>query len=75
MQLDTSETPSAWLKKALARRTELRKLGPAIMADLKRWLPSSWPLTEASVKDMIETALRALEQGIGKMREIAGTEK
>ena len=58
-----------------AIRSGVGRRGPAIMADLKRWLPSSWPLTEASVKDMIETALRALEQGIGKMREIAGTEK
>lgn len=65
-----NETPSAWLEKAFARRTELREAGDAIAADLKRWLPSSWPLTRSSVKEMTETAVQAIEQGIDMMREI-----
>ncbi len=65
-----SETPSAWLDKAFARRLELRESGGALLVDLKRWLPSSWPLTEADAKDMAQTAVQAIEQGIDVMRKI-----
>ena len=65
-----NETPSAWLEKAFARRMELREAGSGIVADLKRWLPSSWPLTEDSAKAMTQTAVEAIEQGIDIMREI-----
>ncbi|WP_168734213.1 nucleotidyl transferase AbiEii/AbiGii toxin family protein [Pseudothauera nasutitermitis] len=64
------ETPSAWLEKAFARRMELRDAGDAITTDLKRWLPSSWPLTESMTKDMARFAIHALEQGIDAMREV-----
>lgn len=63
-------TPSAWINKALSRRMELLEAGEAIITDLKRWLPSSWLLTEASAKDMATTAVLAIEQGIQVMREI-----
>ncbi|WP_298595198.1 nucleotidyl transferase AbiEii/AbiGii toxin family protein [uncultured Zoogloea sp.] len=65
-----NETPSAWLEKAFARRMELREAGDAIATDLKRWLPSSWPITGASAKEMTQTAVQAIEQGIDMMREI-----
>ncbi|MBA3057416.1 MAG: nucleotidyl transferase AbiEii/AbiGii toxin family protein [Gammaproteobacteria bacterium] len=65
-----NETPAAWLNKALARRVELQKSTTAITNDLKRWLPSSWPLNETSVKEMVATAVHSLEQGINMMREI-----
>ncbi|CAG0998089.1 hypothetical protein BURK2_02808 [Burkholderiales bacterium] len=65
-----SETPGAWLRKALARREELMGAGATIAADLKRWLPSSWPLGEGSAKDMARTAVEAMDQGIILMREI-----
>jgi len=65
-----NETPSAWLEKAFARRMELREAGDAIATDLKRWLPSSWPLTGAMTKEMIQTAVQSIEQGIDMMREI-----
>jgi len=65
-----TETPSAWLEKAFARRMQLREAGDAIAADLRRWLPSSWPLTQASAKEMAQTAAHALEQGINRMREV-----
>jgi hypothetical protein len=65
-----NETPSAWLEKAFARRLELREAGDAIVTDLKHWLPSSWPLTGASAKEMTQTAVQAIEQGIDMMREI-----
>lgn len=65
-----NESPSAWLAKAIARRLELKKSTTAITNDLKRWLPSSWPLNETSVTEMIITAVKSLEQGIDMMREI-----
>lgn len=65
-----SETPSAWLIKAKARRIELGIGAQAIATDLKRWLPSSWPLTDADAKDMTQTAIRAIDQGIKVMRQI-----
>jgi predicted nucleotidyltransferase component of viral defense system len=68
-----SQTPAAWLEKAAQRRAELRKAGDAIAANLKLWLPSHWPLTEASVKDMTQTAEQAIAQGIKVMREIKAT--
>ncbi|WP_332775388.1 nucleotidyl transferase AbiEii/AbiGii toxin family protein [Polaromonas sp.] len=70
-----NEAPEAWLEKAYARRQELQSAIPAITRELKRWLPSSWPLDEASVKAMVDAALAALEQGIGLMREIAAERK
>lgn len=65
-----NETFSAWLNKAIARRLELLQSTTAITNDLKRWLPSSWPLNEVSVTEMISTAVQSLEQGIHMMQEI-----
>lgn len=68
-----NETPSGWLAKALKRRDELQASAPAITHDLRRWLPSSWPLNEASSQEMLATAVQALEQGMAVMRGIAAT--
>lgn len=65
-----NETPSGWLDKAFARRLELPKSTTAILNDLRRWLPSSWPLNENNVNEMVSTAVQSLEQGIDRMREI-----
>lgn len=66
-----NETPSAWLDKAAKRRAELAAATVAITQDLRRWLPSSWPVTEAATNEMVATAVQALEQGMGVMRDIA----
>jgi hypothetical protein len=65
-----NETPSAWLEKAFVRREELRDAGEGIAVDLKRWLPSSWPLTYAIARDMAMSAVQAIDQGIDVMRGI-----
>lgn len=65
-----NETPACWLEKAETRRVELQAAGAEIMADLRRWLPSSWPLSEDSVASMIATATHALDQGVDLMQEI-----
>lgn len=66
-----NETPDAWLGKAFDRRQELLTSVAGITRDLKRWLPSVWPLDEANVKAMVATSITALEQGMALMREIA----
>ena len=65
-----NETPSAWLAKASVRRSELEKSSKTITNDLKRWLPSTWPLNEACVKEMIATAVLSLDLGMEIMQKI-----
>jgi predicted nucleotidyltransferase component of viral defense system len=65
-----NETPSAWLDKAATRLPELSEASDAVATDLRRWLPSSWPITGASAKEMTDTAVQCLEQGIEAMQEI-----
>jgi predicted nucleotidyltransferase component of viral defense system len=62
-----NETATAWLAKALARKALLATSHGSVANDLKRWLPSSWPLSETNVAAMIDTALAALEQGMAVM--------
>ena len=70
-----NETASAWLEKAFARRVELREADQVVLADLKRWLPSSWPLTSAGANEMTQAAVQALEQGIDMMRVIQAEQR
>ncbi len=64
------ETAAAWLAKAQARRKELASSSDVIAQDLKRWLPSTWPLTEAGIRSMIQTATDSLDEGVRVMGEI-----
>ncbi len=66
-----NETPQGWLEKAAARRQQLESATDAVMADLRRWLPSYWALDTASVQAMVDSAIAALDRGIAVMREIA----
>ncbi len=67
-----NETPGAWLDKARARRVQLQASHSAIARDLKRWLPSSWPLGESDVAGMVNASVTALDQGMDVMRGIGG---
>ncbi len=64
------ETAGAWLTKARARRKELPSSADAVAQDLKRWLPSTWPLTGAAIQSMIQAAVESLDEGMRIMREI-----
>lgn len=64
------QSPMGWLASAHARREELLNAGARIARDLRRWLPSSWPLDAAIVKAMIEDSVTALDQGISAMKEL-----
>lgn len=65
-----NETPENWLEKAAARLVELRGAEETVSADLRKWLPSSWPLSSVGVSAMIRTASEALEKGIETMEVI-----
>lgn len=67
------ETATAWLTKAQGRRQDLASSTAIVGQDLKRWLPSTWPLTEAAVQSMIQTAIGSLDEGMRVMREVAAT--
>lgn len=66
----TGETAAAWLVKAQARREELSSSVGPIEEDLKRWLPSSWPLTGVAVQSMVQSAATSLDEGLRAMRQI-----
>lgn len=56
--------------KARARRKELTSSAGAVAQDLKRWLPSTWPLTEAAVQSMVQAAIGSMDEGMRVMCEI-----
>ncbi len=64
------ETAAAWLVKAQARREELASSAGPIEEDLKRWLPSSWPLTRVAVQSMVQSAITSLDEGLRAMRQV-----
>jgi predicted nucleotidyltransferase component of viral defense system len=70
LQTYPDETAAAWLTKAQARHRDLASSTAVVARDLKRWLPSTWPLTEAAVQSMIQTATQALDEGMRVMRQI-----
>ena len=64
------ETAAAWLAKARARRKELESSTGAVARDLKRWLPTTWPVTEPAIQSMVQAAIESLDEGMRVMREI-----
>jgi len=64
------ETATAWLVKAQARREQLASSVGPIEEDSKRWLPSSWPVTQVAVESMVQSAISSLDEGLRAMRQI-----
>lgn len=62
-----NERVDAWLAKAEKRRQELPGLAEQIHTDLKRWLPSVYPL---DAQALVAAAVAALEDGMACMRDI-----
>lgn len=69
---DAAATAKAWLSNAQERLAELRAPGSAnvVEQDLKRWLPSSYPVTEKSVLEMLSISVEHLESSINMMRDL-----
>ena len=65
-----NQNPAQWLVQAKVRRAELEGAATAVARDLARWLPSSWPLTTATVQAMLDATQAALAQGVAAMGEV-----
>lgn len=75
---DPRKTAARWLANAAGPLAELAAPDtPAKVAvDLKRWLPSSWPMEQAHAADMLAIAAVQLEKGMAVVRDFeAGGEK
>jgi predicted nucleotidyltransferase component of viral defense system len=67
------ETARQWLTNAALRLGDLLTPGAAIWVadDLKRWLPSSWPIDDAAAGKMLAVAIKNLTDGLQTMQAIA----
>lgn len=67
-----TDTARAWLNNAAARLAELQYPGATdrVAQDLKRWLPSSWPVNAPLIATMVAHAIEHLQGGIDKMRSV-----
>lgn len=65
-----NESPAQWLEKARARSLTLPAQAAEVASDLKRWLPTSWPMDESTARVAISSSVRALEQGVAVMETI-----
>lgn len=70
-----NQTPRAWQEQAFTRKAQLRQpdAKDLVATDLQRWLPSTWPLDDETVQQMVRGAGAALDAGIDAMREIERT--
>jgi predicted nucleotidyltransferase component of viral defense system len=64
------EAADKWIAKAQHRRKELATSSQTIENDLRRWLPSVWPLDAEVVHEMVHHALASLDEGRARMREV-----
>lgn len=62
-----NESPAAWLEKARVRAAALPAQVAMVATDLRRWLPSSWPMTDQVASRLVAVSVKALEQGIQAM--------
>lgn len=68
-------TAMAWLSNAGLQLGLLRLPATAagVALDLRRWLPSSWPMTDASAGEMLAVSARELHNGIGIIERVASS--
>ena len=68
-----SDTAQVWIHSALARMAELQALGEAerVAQDLKRWLPSSWPMDAATAATLLAHAAEQLQGGIDMIQDFS----
>lgn len=72
---DPRKTAGQWLANAAGRLAELTASdAPARVAiDLKRWLPTSWPMQQADAAGMLAIAATLLKQGMAVVRDFEAT--
>lgn len=68
----TSDTAQAWLANADLRMQDLgsQQAAAQVSEDLKRWLPSTWPMDAKVAADMLRPAVAELAAGIRTMQEL-----
>ncbi|MGH8338044.1 MAG: hypothetical protein ACRETL_14750, partial [Gammaproteobacteria bacterium] len=73
---DIRDTAQAWIASARARLAELKATDAAdqVAQDLKRWLPSSWPMDKRHALPMLERSIEHLKTGIEMMRQLVSTD-
>lgn len=67
------DTQAAWLANAALRLQDLqaKRAAKDVASDLKRWLPSSWPMNEQVATDMLQLAITHLQAGVALMQGVA----
>lgn len=67
------DTQAAWLANAALRLQDLqaKRAAKDVASDLKRWLPSSWPMNEQVAADMLQLAITHLRAGVTLMQGVA----
>ena len=73
---ESIDTAHAWLESALARLAELKapEAAERVAQDLKRWLPTSWPMDKSAAAQMLERSIEHLQAGIDMMRTFVAVE-
>ncbi len=66
------DTQAAWLANAAQRLQDLEAKGAAkqVASDLKRWLPSSWPMDQQLAAQMLQLAATQLRAGMVLMQGV-----
>jgi len=70
LELDAAQ---AWIQSAFARLAELQAPEAVARAatDLRRWMPTSWPVDVNTVAPMVACATEQLQRGLALMRSLA----
>lgn len=71
LRIYPNESPLSWIEKSEKRLKALETCVDIVQADLTRWLPSSWPLQERQVRDIVTTSAAALQRGMEAMQAVA----
>ena len=73
---ESIDTAHTWLESALTRLAELKapEAAERVAQDLKRWLPTSWPMDKSAAAQMLERSIEHLQAGIDMMRTFVAVE-
>jgi predicted nucleotidyltransferase component of viral defense system len=65
--------PDEWVAKASARKDILPGSAAQLREDIEAWLPSSWPISDTMIKNMIECSVQAIDEGIKCVADLKQT--
>lgn len=72
-----TDTATAWLASATQRLKELQASHTAqdVAHDLRRWLPSSWPMDTVGAQAMLKVSIRALQDGMNIIKTMTSNSR